>query len=242
MLLQDQRKLSESELYRREALEKSRRVLGEEHPDTLININSLGRLLAEQGRQSEAEPYYREALEKSRRVLGQEHKDTLTAMINLGRLLQDGGRPSESEPYLREALEAGRRGLGDTHPTTLIAVHAMGSLLVAQHRNAAATTLLVPFEIATREAFTGGNSWRLASFLMNLGKARMGLGEFAAAEANLLEAQPLLLETRGPQHKDTHACTQAVIDLYTAWHTAAPDQGHDARAAEWKKGLSGLGA
>jgi len=40
-LLQDQGKLDQAETYFREALEKSRRVLGEEHPDTLACVQGL---------------------------------------------------------------------------------------------------------------------------------------------------------------------------------------------------------
>ena len=42
--------------------------LGEDHPDTLLSLNSLNNLallLQDQGRLVEAEPLYREALEKS---------------------------------------------------------------------------------------------------------------------------------------------------------------------------------
>ena len=89
--LQVQGKLAEAEPYYREALEKRRRVLGEEHPDTLSSINNMGLLLRDQGKLDQAEPYYSEALEKSRRVLGEEHPDTLTSMSNLAGTLSDQG-------------------------------------------------------------------------------------------------------------------------------------------------------
>jgi hypothetical protein len=72
---------------------------------------------------------------------------------------------------------------------------------------------------------------------MNLGKARTGLGQFADAETDLLEAQPIFVKTRGPKHKETRECTQAVIDLYTAWDAAERGKGYDAKAAEWKRKL-----
>src|SRR5262249_40086656 len=62
------------------ALATRRKVLGEEHPDTLSSINSMGILLQRQGKLSEAESYYREAMEKRRRVLGNEHPDTLQSI------------------------------------------------------------------------------------------------------------------------------------------------------------------
>jgi hypothetical protein len=72
---------------------------------------------------------------------------------------------------------------------------------------------------------------------MTLGKARMNLHEFAAAESNLLEADSIFRITRGPAHKDTLESSQAIIDLYTAWNAAEPDKGYDAKAAEWKTKL-----
>jgi tetratricopeptide (TPR) repeat protein len=194
-------------------------------------------LLQEQGKLSESEPYRREALDKSRRVLGEEHPDTLIDINSLGKLLQELGKLSEAEVLFREAAEKSRRVLGDEHPSTLIAIYSIGSSLVAQGKHAEAAKLLVPFESASRKAFTGDNSHRLASFLMNLGKARTGMGEFAGSEAVLLEARPIFVKTRGPKHKETRECTRAVIDLYNAWDAADRGKGYDAKAAEWRMKL-----
>jgi hypothetical protein len=116
-------------------------------------------------------------------------------------------------------------------------MNSLGSLRVAQGQYPAAIELLTTIESPSRKAFTGGNARRLASLLMNLGKARTGLHEFAAGEKNLLEAQPLYVQTRGPTHQDTRDCILALIHLYTAWHSAEPGKGYDAKAAEWKAKL-----
>ena len=54
-LLRAQRKYEQAEPYYREALEKFRRVLGEEHPTTLNSIDSMGLVLRRQGNFAEAE-------------------------------------------------------------------------------------------------------------------------------------------------------------------------------------------
>ncbi len=54
-LLYAQGKLEEAEPYFREALAAQRRKLGDEHSDTQISINNLGRLLKELGKLEEAE-------------------------------------------------------------------------------------------------------------------------------------------------------------------------------------------
>jgi len=77
--------------------------------------------------------------------------------------------------------------------------------------------------------------------LTTLGRARVGLGydaeRFKAAEANLLEAHPVLLKGRGEKHKETLGCVQGLVELYGAWDQAEPGRGHDAKATEWRKRL-----
>ncbi len=111
------------------ALATRRRILGDEHPDTLSSIGSMGMLLRWQGRLAEAEPYLRESLEKRRRLLGDEHPQTLASIVSLGLLLSDQGKYTEAQPYYRDALEKRRRVLGDDHPDTLASIHNMGALL-----------------------------------------------------------------------------------------------------------------
>ncbi|MBS0197192.1 MAG: serine/threonine protein kinase [Planctomycetes bacterium] len=103
----------------KQALADRRRVLGEDHSDTLVSIGNVGVYLNAIGKPEEAEPYYREALEKSRRVRGQDQPETWSCLANLGNLLVERGRLSDAEPLLREALEQRRRQLGEEHPDTL---------------------------------------------------------------------------------------------------------------------------
>ena len=65
------------------ALEGRRRVLGNDHPDTLGSINNMGSVLDSLGRYEEALPYYEESLEGRRRVLGNDHLSTLVSIYNL---------------------------------------------------------------------------------------------------------------------------------------------------------------
>ena len=239
-LLQAEGKLDEAEPYLRDSLEKTRRVLGEEHPDTLNSISNLGLLLQAQGKLAEAEPYLRQALERRRRVLGEEHPDTLASVNFLGGLLLEQGNLNEAEPYLRAALEKSRRVNGEEHVTTLSSVTSLGALLTAKGKYAEARTLLAPFEAPARKTFSSGKPKRLASFLMNLGKARAALGEFAAAETDLLEAQSSFIKSPVSRPADIRECTKAIVDLYTAWNTAEPGKGYAAKADDWKRKLDAL--
>ncbi len=240
ILLQDQQKLADAEPFLRQALDSRRLVLGEDHADTLGSIGNLGRLLNAQARHAEAEPYLREALDKKRRLRGEEHPDTLTSINNFGALLQAQGKLQAAEPYFREAMEKCRRVLGDEHPNTMITTINTGTVLQGQGRFAESVELLAPAEAIARKAFTGAYGAWLARLLLNLGRARAGLGQFAAAEGNLLEAQPLFAKTSGETHKDTRGCTQAVVEFYAAWDKAESGKGYDGKAAQWRAKLEAV--
>ena len=78
--------------YYTEALEASRRVLGDEHFETLSLISNMGSLLTKQGKYDEAMPYYTEALGTSHRVLGDEHPETLRSVHNMCFLFTEQGK------------------------------------------------------------------------------------------------------------------------------------------------------
>jgi CHAT domain-containing protein len=73
-------------------LATSEKVLGPDHPATLISVNNLAELYRTQGRYGEAEPLYRRALATNEKVLGPEHPATLavqlTYTVNLVNLKQ----------------------------------------------------------------------------------------------------------------------------------------------------------
>ena len=44
------------------------------------------------------------------------------------------------------------------------------------------------------------------------------------------------------KHKDTRDCALVLTDLYEEWARAAPGQGHEAQAANWRAALDAGGA
>ncbi|MCA9134896.1 MAG: tetratricopeptide repeat protein, partial [Planctomycetales bacterium] len=96
---------SGAEPLHRHALAASERVLGPEHPDTLISVNNLALLLSRKGDYVGAEPLFRRALEARERLLGPEHPDTLVSLNNLAGLMSSKGDYTCAEPLFRRALE-----------------------------------------------------------------------------------------------------------------------------------------
>ena len=115
----------------------------------------------------------------------------------------------------------------------LIAIHAAADDRVAQGQYTEAIAMLAPVEAATRKYLDSENAWRVPRFLMALGKARMAVGEFPAARANLFEAWETV-EKYGPASPDLRQCALAIVDLFRTWDAAEPEKGHAAKLAEWQ--------
>ena len=179
-----------------------RRVLGEEHPETIQSISNMSVLLRELGRLAEAEPYHREALEKSRRILGEDHIETVIAISNMGGLLRAKGELSEAEPYYREALEKFRRTVGATHIETIRSINNMGVLIAEQGRLAEAE----PFYREGLEQCrrTLGEEHPLTiTCLNNIAFLLFSQGKAVEAELHLREALEKSRRTLGEEHPDT---------------------------------------
>jgi len=186
----------------KQAMDTRRRVLGEEHPDTLISVGNMSGLLKAQGKHAEAEPYFREVLEKSRRVLGEEHLDTLTSIGNLGSLLEAQGKLAEAEPYYREALEKQRRVRGEEHPDTLTTLNNMAGLLWAQGKQAEAESYLREAVEKFRRVRGEEHPDTLTS-INNLGVLLRAQGKLEAAEPYYREALEKKRRVLGEEHPET---------------------------------------
>jgi len=92
------------------------RVLGADHPKTLVSRNNLGRLLERLDDRIGAEAIYREVLAVAERALPPAHWHAVVFRRNLGALLQDQGRIVEAEPLLRRSLPEARAQRSADHP------------------------------------------------------------------------------------------------------------------------------
>jgi len=79
-------------------LETCERVLGKEHPNTLISVNNLAGCMQAPGDAAGALSLYRRALEGCERVLGPEHPQTRTTAANLASLLANKDSSANEQP------------------------------------------------------------------------------------------------------------------------------------------------
>jgi tetratricopeptide (TPR) repeat protein len=112
-----------------QVMQTRKRVLGDEHPDTLVSMNNLASTYKSQGRWKDAEELQVQVMQITKRVLGHEHPHTLTSVSNLGLVLERQGKYEEAEAMHRRALEGYEKVLGREHPHTLNSVYNLAYLL-----------------------------------------------------------------------------------------------------------------
>ncbi|EED11465.1 kinesin, putative [Talaromyces stipitatus ATCC 10500] len=90
-------KYEEAEAIHRRAVTIHEKVLGAEHPDTLVSVSHLGSVLQSQGQYEEAEVMHRRAFASREKVLGTEHPDTLASISHLNSVLYRQGKCEEAK-------------------------------------------------------------------------------------------------------------------------------------------------
>jgi tetratricopeptide (TPR) repeat protein len=100
---------------RRELLDSTRKIFGEDHTRTAYAEFNLGVSLKDDGDLTEAESLYRSALTTLRKQLGAEHRSTLVVQNNLANLLMEAKHFDESLDLHQQTLALRRKALGEHH-------------------------------------------------------------------------------------------------------------------------------
>ena len=99
-----------------DTLDRRRRVLGEDHPDTLFRA-CLAADLRALGEVQAARDLDQDTLDRRRRVLGEDHPDTLDSASHLAADLRELGEVQAARDLDQDTLDRRRRVLGETTPT-----------------------------------------------------------------------------------------------------------------------------
>ena len=195
------------------AFELRKRVLGDEHPDTLSAMGLLAILYRDQGRLDEAETLQLQMLEIKKRVLGEEHSSTLEGMVVLAGIYRVQGRFAEAETLGLQTLEVQKRVLGEEHPSTLATMGGLATLYQMQGRYAEAETLyLQVLDIQKRvPSEEDANTLTCMSSLANL---YMKQGRYAEAEPLLLQTLEIRKRLLGEEHPSTLTSLNHLANAY----------------------------
>ncbi|MBV9267677.1 MAG: tetratricopeptide repeat-containing protein, partial [Acidobacteriaceae bacterium] len=127
----------------RKCLEIRRRVLGADHPESIVILSEFADMYQRQGQYALAETYAEEALSRQRRVAGSDKTDSLSGAIEaLALAYESQGKFTQAESLAREALELNRKKQPNSWQR-FRAESLLGASLAGQEKYAEAEPLLV---------------------------------------------------------------------------------------------------
>ncbi|KAI0829146.1 kinesin light chain [Hypoxylon sp. FL0890] len=193
--------IAAEETFRR-TLALARKVLGEEHPETLSTMRSLGRAILSQGNYISAEKILSETVAICNKALGKEHHETLSSTISLCISLMRQGKYFEAEKILLENLELTRKVYGREHINTLTAMSNLGWLYGVQGKKVKAEeTLREVYEFNLKAL--GEKHPRTLLAMKEIGMTLLRLGNYSEAEELLRKTLPPMGELFGKEHPRT---------------------------------------
>ncbi|KAL8740320.1 MAG: hypothetical protein Q9190_006965 [Brigantiaea leucoxantha] len=190
----------------KKALEVRKKILGQEHKETLSSMGMVGLAYRLGGRWKEAEELQVQVMETSVRVLGEEHPNTLSSMNNLASTYGDQGRWKEAEELQVQVMETSVRVLGEEHPDTLNSIANLASTYWNQGRWKKAEKLQVQV-IETSVRVLGEEHPNTLTCMNNLALTYRNQGRWKEAE----ELQVQVIETRKRVLSEGHPNTLTSI-------------------------------
>jgi len=196
------------------ALSLRRRVLGDEHHDTVESMLLLARVYRELGKYRDAEPLVAAAVRIRSRTLGERNTETLVALKDLARLYMDQDKLSQAEPIAVRVLEARRRILGPEHHDTLEDTNDLGNLYALEGRNDKAEPLFAQALEGFRR-LKGEDYPEALIAAMNLGAVYVREGKYAPAEPLLLRTLEAVRRVFGAEDPHIATTMTSLERLYT---------------------------
>jgi serine/threonine protein kinase/tetratricopeptide (TPR) repeat protein len=215
-----------------------RKLLGDEHPDTIRALALYASTLNDLGRHAQAAPLAYQAWQRSRRTLTADHPDAIAATYGYALNLTGLGRREEAEPLFQEVWQRRRRRLGDDHPETIAAMVAYGRTLAALGRRAQAEPLLrEAWERSRRVSGLEHPDTILAQ--QNYASLVHDLGRSAEAEPLLREAWERDRQALGDDHPETLWAQHKYAEALTS--QGRLDEAEPLYRGSWERSRRALG-
>lgn len=211
-------------------VEERLRLLGQEHPDTLMSMTELASLYSSAGRFEEAAHLGSQVMNMKEKVLGVENPETLRSMALMAAMLQVQGQLKEAEQMYRRALLGYKKTFGHDSVKTLSVFINLGHAYEEQGRFSEADSLYKNVLFEYEKIF--GRDHTKTLYLVN----RIGIncqlqGRLEEAESMFIRALDGYRKTLDPNHESILLATKALVDLYK-------QQGKLAEAEELSKRIS----
>ncbi|MBV9037636.1 MAG: tetratricopeptide repeat protein, partial [Acidobacteriaceae bacterium] len=195
------------------SLELRKRLLGEEHHDTLSTMDDLAIVFHQQGKFVQAEPIFKQVLEVRRRILGEQHPDTLRSMNNVAEIYLREGNFALAEPMLVRVLREQRRVLGDRNNATLETMNNLGLLYLNEGKYSEAESVFVAAVDGYRRV-SGEEHPDTLTVKGGLAGAYTLQGKYEKAEPLFAEGLAVSRRVFGKEHPETMTKANNLAFLY----------------------------
>ncbi|MFE6825946.1 tetratricopeptide repeat protein, partial [Streptomyces sp. NPDC057690] len=203
------------------------RLLGEEHPNTLVTRNNLAGAYESSGDLRRAITLYEQTLSDEVRLLGEEHPNTLVTRNNLAGAYESSGDLRRAITLYEQTLSDRVRLLGEEHPDTLVSRNDLAGAYQSAGDLRRAITLYEQ-NLTDRERLHSEGHPEILTSRSNLAYAYESAGDLRRAitlyEENLTDQVRLL----GNDHPDTRASRQKLV----CWLWAMGDEARAEDALE----------
>lgn len=179
--------LQEAEAINLRALAFDRKLFGEAHPSTGIDLFNLGAIQLDRANYADAERFFRQALKIDEAWYGEVHPKTASALLMVGRAAAYQNRLSEAAALYERAAKAMRATYGSGNPRYGQVLSLMGDLAVRRHDLAAAERLFRQAADVFKTSVGEHHEFYLHQF-SNLGSVRLAAGQYKEAELLLRPA------------------------------------------------------
>ncbi|KAL4877056.1 hypothetical protein BJY04DRAFT_222378 [Aspergillus karnatakaensis] len=179
---------------------RKKRLLGDEHGDTLRTLNTLSVIYVGLRRYTEAECLCRQMLDIQKRHLEPDHLDVLRTISNLASIYHQQKRWDEAEQLGLEALKHREKVLGPEHPSTLTTAANLVFVYTDQNRWDEAENLQQQVLSSQQQVLGPSHPNTLAS-MSHLARIYWKREIFRKAVGIMSECVGLCEKDLGPDHK-----------------------------------------
>ena len=211
-----------------EAVDISRRVGGDQHPELARALENLGNVYYRKHEFDRTLELLDEVMTIRKEVLGENSPDVARTLNNMGMVANAAGDPETAEGYLRRAVDGMERAYGPDHPDVATSHWSLAHVLWGEGKLDEAEVELRAAVAVAERAFPEGSPGR-ARFDLPLGNLLAERGRFTEAEPLVLSAYESYLAVEGPDGPRTADAASWVVKLYESW--GRPDQAAKFRPA-----------
>jgi tetratricopeptide (TPR) repeat protein/predicted Ser/Thr protein kinase len=195
------------------ALDLRRRVLGPEHPDTLLSMHQLAMVYVNEGKFPQAEALLSETVQIRRAVSGPEHIDTIRAMNNLAVVYDGEGKYAQAEALFSQVMETVRRMLGPDDRKTLISMNNL-AIVYAEEGKYAQAEAQDSQALEAQRRVLGPEHPNTLNSMNGLANIYAEEGKYQQAEALFSQLMENSRRAMGPEHPDTLGRLVDLASLY----------------------------